>query len=62
LSTHPPEHLNLSSFNKKAKPKALVERILSVMMRPAWKAVSTQIVKASSILGKETFFSRFKPA
>src|SRR6266542_5336900 len=62
LSTHLSEHLNLSSFSKKAKLKVLVERILSVMMRPAWRAVSIQIVKASSILGKETFFLHFKPA
>src|SRR5918994_5416722 len=62
LSTHPLEPLNLSSLNKKANPKAFVKRILSVMMRPAWSAVSTHIVRASSIRGKVVFFSRFKPA
>ena len=62
LSTHPLEPLNLSSLNKKANPKAFVKRILSVMMRPAWSAFSTHIVRASSIKGKVIFFSRFKSA
>src|SRR5215204_760112 len=62
LSIHPLEPLNLSSLSKKANPNAFVESILSVIVRLFRIALYTQIVNASSISGKATFFSRLKPA
>ena len=62
LSTQPLDPLNLSSFNKKAKLKAFVERISSVIMRLALSVLSTHITNASSMRGNGVFLLCFKLA
>src|SRR3954464_5049145 len=49
-------------LKQKANPNAFVESILSVIVRLFRIALYTQIVNASSISGKATFFSHLKPA
>src|SRR4051812_30120362 len=49
-------------LKQKSKSQCFVESILSVIVRLFCIALYTQIVNASSISGKATFFSRLKSA
>ena len=62
LFIQPLNPLNLSSFNKKAKLKAFVERISLVIMRLALSVLSTHITNASLTRGNGVFLSYFKLA